>query len=644
MQFACTSSTSAHSPTLTLIRIAVDAMGGDHAPAAAVDGAVAAARHLAIQIALVGSTPALEAALAPHADWRDLGLSIVEAPDVVGMADPPAATLRRRPRASIRVAADLVARHDAAALFSAGQYRRNRDGGPRRIRHDSRRRSARPRHDHSHAAAPRRCCSIQAPTSSAGRTISSSSRSWAASTRASRSAWSIPRVGLLSIGEEETKGNELTRDAHQLLKTAALNFIGNVEGREIYSGSADVIVCDGFTGNVVLKTSEGLVDAVEALLGDELQGTFFEPGRATCCRGGRSAASGAASTIRSLAAHRSSASRVSPSSATADRPPRPCATPSPWRTALPAATSFHASSRKSPPLGYPVPSIDRISFPRSGSRRRSAWARTSRTLSRGPSRSFDEADAALGEPLSRLCFEGPEDQLTLTENTQPAILTMSTAAFRVCWRSRGIEPAFVAGHSLGEYSANVAAGTMAFADALHRAAARALHAGSGAGRRGRHGGDSRPRAGARAAGVRRGGGRAGREPGQHQRTRTGRHCGRHRGGEARLGARQGAGRQAGDSAAGQRALSLRDDEAGRRSAWRPSCARWRSAIRGCRSSPTWTPSRSATRRRRSRRWFARSPPRCNGNRWSGALRLTASPRMLRWARGGAERPRPEDPR
>jgi [acyl-carrier-protein] S-malonyltransferase len=78
---------------------------------------------------------------------------------------------------------------------------------------------------------------------------------------------------------------------------------------------------------------------------------------------------------------------------------------------------------------------------------------------------FDEADAALGESLSRLCFEGPEDQLVLTENTQPAILAMSTAAMRVL-AARGIEPSFVAGHSLGEYSANVAAGTMAFADAV----------------------------------------------------------------------------------------------------------------------------------------------------------------------------------
>ena len=95
-----------------------------------------------------------------------------------------------------------------------------------------------------------------------------------ASTRGWRSEWSARAIGLLSVGEEATKGNELTREAHQLLKAAPLNFIGNVEGREIYSGVADVIVCDGFTGNVVLKTSEGLVETVEALLGDELQGTF----------------------------------------------------------------------------------------------------------------------------------------------------------------------------------------------------------------------------------------------------------------------------------------------------------------------------------------------------------------------------------
>ena len=83
-----------------------------------------------------------------------------------------------------------------------------------------------------------------------------------------------PRVGLLSIGEEETKGNELTREAHRLLKASRLHFVGNVEARDIFSGQADVIVCDGFTGNVALKLSEGLVEMVEDLLGEELQSTF----------------------------------------------------------------------------------------------------------------------------------------------------------------------------------------------------------------------------------------------------------------------------------------------------------------------------------------------------------------------------------
>ena len=82
-----------------------------------------------------------------------------------------------------------------------------------------------------------------------------------------------PRIGLLSIGEEATKGNELTREAHRLLKASSLALIGNVEARDVYSGDADVIVCDGFTGNVALKISEGLVEVVETLLGEELSST-----------------------------------------------------------------------------------------------------------------------------------------------------------------------------------------------------------------------------------------------------------------------------------------------------------------------------------------------------------------------------------
>jgi glycerol-3-phosphate acyltransferase PlsX len=79
-----------------------------------------------------------------------------------------------------------------------------------------------------------------------------------------------PRVGLMSVGEEESKGNDLTKEVHQTLKQLHLNFIGNVEGRDLYNGRADVIVCDGFTGNVALKTSEGLIEAVMKLLKEEL--------------------------------------------------------------------------------------------------------------------------------------------------------------------------------------------------------------------------------------------------------------------------------------------------------------------------------------------------------------------------------------
>jgi len=256
-----------------MVRIAVDAMGGDHAPSAVVDGAVAIARHLAVRIALVGRAAAVEQALSSHADWPSLGIDIVDAPDVIDMTDAPASVLRQKPCASIRVAADLVARKEAVALFSAG--------------HTGATVMA------AYAAfgmipgVDRPALATTVPTRGTPAVLLDSGANvecrphhllqFAVMGSAyARVALGIerPRVGLLSIGEEETKGNELTRDAHKLLKAAPLNFVGNVEGREIYSGIADVIVCDGFTGNIVLKTSEGLMETVETLLGDELRGTF----------------------------------------------------------------------------------------------------------------------------------------------------------------------------------------------------------------------------------------------------------------------------------------------------------------------------------------------------------------------------------
>jgi glycerol-3-phosphate acyltransferase PlsX len=256
-----------------MIRIAVDAMGGDHAPASVVDGAVAVARHLAARIALVGRTSAVEEALSSHVDWPSLGIEIVDAPDVVGMSDAPASAIRGKPRASITVAADLVARGDAVALFSAGHT-----GATVMAAYTSF--GMIPGVDRPALAATVPTRGRPAVLLDAGATVECRPHhllQFAVMGCAyARVALGIdePRIGLLSIGEEETKGNELTREAHRLLKASPLRFIGNVEGREIYSGLADVVVCDGFTGNVVLKTSEGLMETVETLLGDELRGTF----------------------------------------------------------------------------------------------------------------------------------------------------------------------------------------------------------------------------------------------------------------------------------------------------------------------------------------------------------------------------------
>jgi phosphate acyltransferase len=256
-----------------MVRIAIDAMGGDHAPAVMIDGALAAARHLDLELALVGPTAVLEEALAMHPDASTLPISIVEAPDVIGMADTPAAALRRKPRASIRVAAELVASGDAGALVSAGHT-----GATVMATHGAF--GMIPGVDRPALATTIPTRARPAVLLDAGASVECRPQHLLQfaimGSVYARLALTIerPRVGLLSIGEEASKGNELTRDAHRLLKASPLNFIGNVEGREIYSGVADVIVCDGFTGNVVLKTSEGLVETVAALLGDELQGTF----------------------------------------------------------------------------------------------------------------------------------------------------------------------------------------------------------------------------------------------------------------------------------------------------------------------------------------------------------------------------------
>jgi phosphate acyltransferase len=253
--------------------VAVDAMGGDHATAPLVDGAVAAARHLTSEIRLVGTLATLRAELARHGETHDLNISLVDAPEVIGMAESPARALRRKRGASIRVAVQEVAEGRAAAVFSAGSTGATvmaAYGGLGLLTGVDR-----PALATTIPTRGRPAVVLDVGANAECRPAHLLQFAVMGSVFA-QVALDIdrPRVGLLSIGEEETKGNDLTREAHRLLKDAPVRFVGNVEARDVYSGDVDVIVCDGFTGNVALKISEGLVDMVETLLGEELSSTF----------------------------------------------------------------------------------------------------------------------------------------------------------------------------------------------------------------------------------------------------------------------------------------------------------------------------------------------------------------------------------
>lgn len=256
-----------------MIWIAIDAMGGDEAPQSIVDGALAATRHFDLGVTLVGPERTLAEEVARHPEVDPSQVRLVHADAVIGMAEPAAATLRRRPGASIRVAADLVARGGADALFSAGHT-----GATVIAAHAAF--GMLPGVDRPALAATIPTRQQPALLLDVGASVecrpSHLLQFAVMGSMYARVALGIerPRVALLSVGEEETKGNDLTRDAHRLLKASSLTFMGNLEARDIYTGDADVIVCDGFTGNIALKTSEGLVEVVEELLREELTSTY----------------------------------------------------------------------------------------------------------------------------------------------------------------------------------------------------------------------------------------------------------------------------------------------------------------------------------------------------------------------------------
>jgi phosphate acyltransferase len=245
--------------------VALDAMGGDSAPRAEVEGAILAARELDVRVLLVGLESTVKQELARR-NARGLPIEVVNASEVVTMKDSPSQAFRRKKDSSVHVAAKLVRNGQADGLVSAGNT-----GAVMTIARfllgtlPSVDRPALAAAMPTAKGSPVVMLDVGANVDSKPEQIEQFAVMGEIYYRAVFGT-KRPRVGLLSIGEEEMKGNELTREASNLIKQRSLNFIGNVEGRDVYAGVVDVVVCDGFIGNIALKISEGLVEHVGGML------------------------------------------------------------------------------------------------------------------------------------------------------------------------------------------------------------------------------------------------------------------------------------------------------------------------------------------------------------------------------------------
>lgn len=251
------------------MKIAVDAMGGDFAPRNAVEGAVDACREFQLPVILVGREGEIKQEL-DRLGARGLPIDVVHAEEVVGMDEPAITAIRKKKKSSIRIGARLVKDGDAQGFVSAGNtgavmatskiVMKSLEGVQR----------------------PALATVMPTKTGSSilldvGANVDCRARhlmqfavmgSFYAEAILGRRK---PKVGLLSIGEEDSKGNEQTRQVFDILRQTSINFVGNVEGRDVFNGSVDVIVCDGFVGNITLKVSESLAETMEHLIRSEIE-------------------------------------------------------------------------------------------------------------------------------------------------------------------------------------------------------------------------------------------------------------------------------------------------------------------------------------------------------------------------------------
>ena len=259
------------------MRIVVDAMGGDHAPEVVVRGAVQAARDLDVGIVLVGPDAEIRPLAARiaggEAALADLRISFEDAPEAIGMDELPMVAIRKKKRSSILIGLRLVRDGRGDAFVSAGNTGAIMAAATlvlRRLAGCERAALA--------ALLPTARCqsvlldvgaNIEVRPQHLGQFAVMGSCLYRAVV-----GGASPRVALLSIGEEEVKGNELIRRVHQDLKRGPVNFVGNVDGKDVYSGHADVIVTDGFTGNAILKASESLLKELATIVRKEVRASW----------------------------------------------------------------------------------------------------------------------------------------------------------------------------------------------------------------------------------------------------------------------------------------------------------------------------------------------------------------------------------
>ena len=270
-----------------MIRIALDAMGGDNAPRVEVEGAAQALQELPpeFQVQLVGRSADIEAALARTTSVDRSRIDIVDAPEVVGMGEKPLAAVRGKPRSSIAVGLELQKKGKSDAFISAGNTGAVMAASTLLLR--------------LHPGVQRAAIGTLLPTATkpillldAGANVDCDARELVGFAHLGAVyardvlGRATPTVGLLNVGEEDEKGNAVTKEAHQLLKqTPGVKYVGNVEGREIPAGEArgqplDVVACDGFVGNVVLKFYESAARVFVSLMKREVPEVLKLPGMA----------------------------------------------------------------------------------------------------------------------------------------------------------------------------------------------------------------------------------------------------------------------------------------------------------------------------------------------------------------------------